>query len=73
MARVLAALALEPSTLLADHDGADRLVVLRHTLMNPYLEDTENGISYIDRYFDYLGGLARNLLPARGDGIDRAA
>ena len=36
-------------------DGAaDRLVILRHTLMNPYLIDSENGISYIDRYFEFL-------------------
>ena len=27
--------------------------------MNPYLIDRENGISYIDRYFDYLGKLVR--------------
>lgn len=31
-----------------------RLLVLRHTLMNPFLLDEENGISYIDRYFDFL-------------------
>ncbi len=35
-------------------DDDDALVLLRHTLMNPYLIDRENGISYIDRYFDYL-------------------
>jgi glutamate/tyrosine decarboxylase-like PLP-dependent enzyme len=62
MARMLAALDLDPRTLLPDHDGADRLVILRHTLMNPYLEDAENGISYIDRYFEYLGSLARSLV-----------
>lgn len=37
-----------------DAPGAERLLILRHTLMNPYLLDAENGISYIDRYFDYL-------------------
>ena len=37
----------------ADSDGG-ALVVLRHTLMNPWLIDRENGISYIDRYFDFL-------------------
>lgn len=43
-------------------DGsADRLLILRHTLMNPYLIDHENGISYIDRYFDYLAALVRAL------------
>jgi glutamate/tyrosine decarboxylase-like PLP-dependent enzyme len=73
MARVLQSLALDPETLLADHDGADRLVILRHTLMNPFLEDGENGISYIDRYFDYLGGLARRVLAAERGPVDRAA
>jgi len=63
LARVLAALDLDPATLLPDHDGADRLVILRHTLMNPYIEDRENGISYIDRYFEYLRQLAFELAP----------
>lgn len=38
------------------------LVILRHTLMNPYLVDDENGISYIDRYFDYLVRCTATLL-----------
>ena len=42
-----------------DDDGS--LVILRHTLMNPYLLDRENGISYIDGYFDYLEGRVRAL------------
>ena len=29
-------------------------MILRHTLMNPYLLDRENGISYIDGYFEFL-------------------
>lgn len=41
----------------------ERLVILRHTLMNPYLLDSENGISYIDRYFEFLAGRVRALLP----------
>ena len=49
--RIAGELRLDPATFEAD---ADRLVILRHTLMNPYLIDAENGISYIDRYFDYL-------------------
>lgn len=48
-ARILAALGLA-----AGVAGDDRLVILRHTLMNPYLIDTQNGISYIDGYFAYL-------------------
>ncbi|UGB39558.1 pyridoxal phosphate-dependent decarboxylase family protein [Frateuria soli] len=50
--RILDALGLDPATL---EDGEDHLLILRHTLMNPYLIDHENGISYIDRYFDHLG------------------
>ena len=63
MRRVLGELGLDPASLLPDHDGADRLVILRHTLMNPFLEDTENAISYIERYFDYLARRVRALLP----------
>lgn len=60
--RILDALGLDPATL--GEDDGDRLMILRHTLMNPYLIDHENGISYIDRYFDYLGGRVRALLAA---------
>jgi glutamate/tyrosine decarboxylase-like PLP-dependent enzyme len=38
------------------------LVILRHTLMNPYLVDDENGISYIDLYFDFLARCTAALL-----------
>lgn len=36
------------------HDGAagNPLVLLRHTLMNPYLLDHDSRIRYIQRYFD---------------------
>lgn len=68
MARVLRELMLDPDTLRPDHDGADRLFILRHTLMNPFLVDTENGIDYIERYFDYLDRRTRALL-----GLERAA
>jgi glutamate/tyrosine decarboxylase-like PLP-dependent enzyme len=57
------------ATLGLDHAGLDpavfdgeRLVILRHTLMNPYLLDAENGISYIDRYFEFLATRVRALL-----------
>ncbi len=59
-ARILAGLALDASTLECD-GGDDRLLILRHTLMNPYLIDHENGISYIDRYFEFLGRRVRAL------------
>ena len=68
MTRVLAELGLDPDSLLPDHDGADRLVILRHTLMNPFLNDAENGIDYIDRYFDFLARRTRALLT-----LERAA
>ena len=41
MARMLAGLGLEASTLVAGDEDADRLVILRHTLMNPFLRDDE--------------------------------
>ena len=64
-ARILGALGLDPVTLGEGDD--DRLVILRHTLMNPYLIDEENGISYIDRYFEFLGRRVRALaLPDPG-------
>ena len=53
MQRILGALGIDPDTR-DEGDDADRLVILRHTLMNPYLIDHENGISYIDRYFEHL-------------------
>ena len=57
-ARIAGALGLDPASF---GDDDDRLLILRHTLMNPYLIDHENGISYIDRYFDYLAALVRAL------------
>ena len=59
MQRIANELGLDPP---APGDDADRLVILRHTLMNPYLLDAENGISYIDRYFDFLAARVRGLL-----------
>ncbi|KRE86625.1 pyridoxal-dependent decarboxylase [Rhodanobacter sp. Soil772] len=56
--RILGALGLDPASFVP---GDDRLLILRHTLMNPYLIDHENGISYIDRYFDFLGRRVRAL------------
>jgi glutamate/tyrosine decarboxylase-like PLP-dependent enzyme len=37
-----------------DAEPGESLLILRHTLMNPYLIDGENGISYVDLYFDFL-------------------
>ncbi|WP_297176722.1 pyridoxal-dependent decarboxylase [Thermomonas sp.] len=57
--RIFDALGLDAATLDDDRDG--KLVILRHTLMNPYLIDRENGISYIDLYFEYLAKRVRAL------------
>ncbi|WP_228482007.1 pyridoxal-dependent decarboxylase [Lysobacter sp. H21R4] len=64
MNRILRQLQLDPATLVDDDEDtdADRLVILRHTLMNPYLIDHENGISYIDLYLAHLGRRIRALL-----------
>ncbi|HET8819203.1 MAG TPA: pyridoxal-dependent decarboxylase [Xanthomonadaceae bacterium] len=58
LAHIGACLGLAPALL---HD--ERVVILRHTLMNPYLLDAENGISYIDLYFEFLARRVRALLP----------
>ena len=34
--------------------------------MNPFLIDHENGINYMDRYFDFLGRRVRALLDTTG-------
>lgn len=57
LGRIAARLGLDATGL-----AEQRLVILRHTLMNPYLLDAQNGISYIDRYFDFLGARLRELL-----------
>jgi len=59
---ILRTLGLDPATLGRDDAyDSDRLVILRHTLMNPYLIDRENGISYIDLYFEHLARRVRAL------------
>lgn len=65
MQRVLDELDLDPVSLDEDREDADRLVILRHTLMNPFLIDSENGISYIDRYFEFLERRLRALTVGR--------
>ena len=67
--RILAALGLDESAFRCGGDGdSDRLMILRHTLMNPYLIDRENGISYIDRYFEFLSRRVRTLIEPGGTG-----
>lgn len=64
MRRILDQLGLDAGSLDGVGNGDDRLVILRHTLMNPYLIDHENGISYIDLYFEYLAERVRQLVAA---------
>jgi glutamate/tyrosine decarboxylase-like PLP-dependent enzyme len=59
IARLLTALDLDPASLVAGDEGSDRLLILRHTLMNPFLIDHENGITYIDGYFEHLARRVR--------------
>jgi len=59
MQRMLDALGLSPAR---PGDDQDHLVILRHTLMNPYLIDRENGISYIDLYFEFLAVQVKALV-----------
>src|SRR3546814_7729003 len=54
MARILALVGIDPATLDPDGDDNDRLVILRHTLMNPYLIAHTNHISSIERYLNPL-------------------
>jgi len=64
--RIFTVLGLDQATL-GDEEDNDRLMILRHTLMNPYLIDHENGISYIEGYFDFLTRRLRGLVAAGGD------
>lgn len=62
--RIFTALQLDPDSLDADNN---HLLILRHTLMNPYLIDRENNISYIKRYFDFLATRIPALIKAQLD------
>lgn len=54
-ARLLGALGLPPDALEADPgEGNDRLVILRHTLMNPFLLDEHGESPVMDGYFAFL-------------------
>jgi glutamate/tyrosine decarboxylase-like PLP-dependent enzyme len=74
--RLLAALHLDPAVLReapgGDERAASHVVVLRHTLMNPWLLDEANGVNYIDLYCGYLAGLVRAEAAAGGRAIAAA-
>lgn len=63
MTEVLGRLGLDPTTLRESPADPQReaagLFVLRHTLMNPWLIDAENGVDYLDMYCKHLAGLLR--------------
>lgn len=64
-ARLLAALGLPADALEAEPgEGNDRLVILRHTLMNPFLLDEHGDSPMLDGYFAFL---ERRLDAARFD------
>jgi len=67
--RILAELGLDPATFVHTPEDpaveADHLYILRHTLMNPWQLGAPEGISYIDRYWDYLGRVIEEELAAR--------
>ena len=50
-------------------ESLDRLVVLRHTLMNPFLLDEGNGSSYLAGYFGFLERLVLRAI-AEPDAAD---
>ncbi|MEO8777262.1 MAG: pyridoxal-dependent decarboxylase, partial [Rhodanobacter sp.] len=62
-ARIFGALGLDSGDL---DPQEDHLLILRHTLMNPFLIDHENGINYMDRYFEFLGRRVHALLDTTG-------
>jgi glutamate/tyrosine decarboxylase-like PLP-dependent enzyme len=62
-ARVLAALGLAPDALVDGDEARNRVVVLRHTLMNPFLLDAGGaGGGYLRGYFDHLERLVGTAL-----------
>lgn len=65
-ARLLEALGLPPEALEAEPgDGNDRLVILRHTLMNPFLLDEHGDSPVMDGYFAFLERWIADHAPAR--------
>ncbi|HMB92585.1 MAG TPA: pyridoxal-dependent decarboxylase [Rhodothermales bacterium] len=61
--RILGQLNIAPDSLMEDPDdtayAADSILILRHTLMNPWLTDERNGINYVELYCAYLEQLIR--------------
>ena len=66
-ARVLRALGLDEDALEGGGEERDRIVILRHTLMNPFLLDTGHGDGYIAGYFDFLARLVAQAVATPGE------
>jgi len=66
--RILEDLGLDPGTFVSvptdPATEADHLYILRHTLMNPWQLDGPDGVSYIERYWEYLGRVIEEELAA---------
>jgi glutamate/tyrosine decarboxylase-like PLP-dependent enzyme len=63
--RILEHLGFADDALRPGEEEADRMVVLRHTLMHPFLLDDGNGRSYLAGYFEFLDRLLTALLDER--------
>lgn len=67
--RVMQAIDLPLEAMVEGDESLDRLVVLRHTLMNPFLLDEGNGSSYLAGYFGFLERLVLRAI-AEPDAAD---
>jgi len=66
-ARLTERLGLDPGTFTTEgdqHDSANYLFLLRHTLMNPWLFTASEGLNYLDRYCRHLESLVLSELQA---------
>lgn len=63
--RILAALGFPGDALIEGDEETDRIVILRHTLMNPFLLDDGNGSSYLAGYFEFLGRLVAQTMTVK--------
>ncbi|MCP5071044.1 MAG: pyridoxal-dependent decarboxylase [bacterium] len=66
--RLLNEVGIDPATFVTSTptgDASDHIFILRHTLMNPWLQTQRNGGNYIDEYLTYLRGLLLDMLDSR--------
>lgn len=68
LGRVLAELGIDAGTfverVMDPTLESDKLFLLRHTLMNPWLLESTDGQNFIDRYCDYLEAIVRGEMAA---------